>query len=53
VRVADYLLDKDRLFARITLDDAEFALYEQVHARLAIEPPARTSSCTCRRRSTC
>ncbi|MCB1623963.1 MAG: deoxynucleoside kinase [Pseudomonadales bacterium] len=39
VRVADYLLDKDRLFARLTLDEAEFALYEQVHERLAIEPP--------------
>ncbi len=39
VRVADYLFDKDRLFARITLEDAEFALYEQVHSRLAIEPP--------------
>ncbi len=30
VRVADYLFDKDRLFARLTLDAAEFALYEQV-----------------------
>ena len=40
VRVADYLLDKDRLFARLTLDDEEFALYEQVYARLAIDAPA-------------
>ena len=39
VRVADYLLDKDRLFARLTLDDEEFALYEQVYARLAIDAP--------------
>jgi deoxyguanosine kinase len=39
VRVADYLLDKDRLFARITLDDAEYALYEQVYAKLDIQPP--------------
>lgn len=39
VRIADYLLDKDRLFARLTLDDEEFALYEQVHARLAIDMP--------------
>src|SRR5215813_9019822 len=31
VRVADYLLDKDRLFARVTLDDAEYDLYEQVY----------------------
>ena len=39
VRVADYLLDKDRLFARVTLEDEEFRLYEQVHARLAIDVP--------------
>ncbi len=39
VRVADYLLDKDRLFARLTLDDEEYALYDQVHARLAIDAP--------------
>ena len=37
VRVADYLLDKDRLFARVTLDDEEFRLYEMVHQRLAID----------------
>lgn len=40
VRVADYLLDKDRLFARLTLDDEEFGLYEQVYARLAVDAPA-------------
>jgi deoxyadenosine/deoxycytidine kinase len=39
VRLADYLLDKDRLFARVTLDEAEYALYEQVYARLAIDAP--------------
>jgi deoxyadenosine/deoxycytidine kinase len=39
VRVADYLLEKDRLFARVTLDDAEYALYEQVYARLDIQVP--------------
>jgi len=39
VRVADYLLDKDRLFARLTLDDEEYELYEQVYARLAIDAP--------------
>ncbi len=39
VRVADYLLAKDRLFARITLDEPEFSLYEQVHEKLAIEAP--------------
>src|SRR6201987_12771 len=39
VRVADYLLEKDRLFARVTLDDAEYALYDQVYAKLDIQPP--------------
>jgi deoxyadenosine/deoxycytidine kinase len=39
VRVADYLLDKDRLFARLTLDDEEYALYEQVYSRLTIDAP--------------
>jgi deoxyadenosine/deoxycytidine kinase len=39
VRVADYLLDKDRLFAQLTLDEAELALYEQVYSRLAVDTP--------------
>jgi deoxyguanosine kinase len=39
VRVADYLFEKDRLFARVTLDEAEYALYEQVQAKLDIHPP--------------
>jgi deoxyadenosine/deoxycytidine kinase len=39
VRVADYLMEKDRLFARVTLDDAEYALYEQLYARLDIQAP--------------
>jgi len=39
VRVADYLMEKDRLFARVTLDDAEYALYEQLYARLDIQVP--------------
>jgi deoxyadenosine/deoxycytidine kinase len=39
LRVADYLLEKDRLFARVTLDDAEYALYEQLYARLDIQVP--------------
>jgi deoxyguanosine kinase len=39
VRVADYLLDKDRLFAQLTLDEEEFALYEQVYSRLAVDAP--------------
>jgi deoxyguanosine kinase len=39
VRVADYLLEKDRLFARVTLDDAEYALYEQLYSKLDIQAP--------------
>ena len=38
-RVTDFLIEKDRLFARLTLDDEEFALYEQVYERLAIDAP--------------
>jgi len=39
VIVADYLLDKDKLFARVTLDEAEYALYEQVSTKLDIDCP--------------
>ena len=39
VIVADYLLEKDRLFARVTLDEAEYGLYEQVSAKLDIQAP--------------
>jgi deoxyadenosine/deoxycytidine kinase len=38
-RVADYLFEKDRLFAGLTLDAAEMALYEQVASRLEVDPP--------------
>nr|WP_114278402.1 deoxynucleoside kinase [Thioalbus denitrificans] len=37
--VADFLMDKDRLFAGLTLDNEEFRLYEQVYERLAVETP--------------
>ena len=39
VRVADYLLEKDRLFARVTLDDAELGLYERVYERVVVDAP--------------
>ena len=39
VRVADYLIEKDRLFARVTLEEAEFTLYQQVYDRLVVDPP--------------
>lgn len=32
--VADYLLDKDALFARLNLDDTEFRLYQKIYADL-------------------
>ncbi len=37
VRVSDYLLAKDRLFARVTLDEAEYGLYEQVYQKLDVQ----------------
>jgi deoxyguanosine kinase len=39
-RVADFLLDKDRIFARLTLADEEYRLYEQVYQNLALDAPA-------------
>ena len=37
--VADFMLDKDALFARLTLTDDEFALYQQVYANLKPQAP--------------
>jgi len=37
--IADYLMDKDRLFARVTLDDDELHLYEQVYSNLTLDAP--------------
>lgn len=39
VWVADFLMDKDRLFAEVTLDPDELKLYEQVYAQLTIDAP--------------
>jgi len=39
VRVSDFLIDKDRLFAQQNLDKDEFALYQQVYAHLTIDAP--------------
>ncbi len=39
-RVADFLLDKDRLFAEINLDREELELYQQIYDRLDLDPPA-------------
>lgn len=38
--VTDFLVEKDRLFAELTLDANELQLYEQIHENLAIDPPA-------------
>lgn len=39
VRVADFLMEKDRIFARQNLDADEFALYENVYSHLTIDAP--------------
>ena len=42
-RVADFLIEKDRLFAQVNLDRNELRLYDQVYESLAVAPsePAR------------
>lgn len=37
--VADYLFDKDMLFARINLNDEEFALYQQIYHSMQLQAP--------------
>lgn len=37
VKVADFMLEKDQLFARLTLDSAEFELYQQIYSHVAID----------------
>jgi len=39
LRIADFLFEKDELFARVNLDRHEYDLYRQVHDRLAVAPP--------------
>ena len=38
--VADFLLDKDRLFARLNLEHDEYELYRKVYDDLALQTPA-------------
>jgi deoxyadenosine/deoxycytidine kinase len=38
--VTDYLFAKDKIFAYLTLEDRELALYERVHALLQVQVPA-------------
>jgi len=37
--VADFLMEKDDLFARMTLDDNEYGLYRQIYENLELNPP--------------
>jgi deoxyadenosine/deoxycytidine kinase len=39
VRVADFLIEKDRLFAQLNLDNDELALYDQVYQHLTLDAP--------------
>lgn len=38
-RVADFIIDKDRLFAEVTLDSDEMALYDQVYQHVTLDAP--------------
>lgn len=38
--IADFMFDKDPLFAQLTLDDDELALYRQMYAHLKLQAPA-------------
>lgn len=37
--VADFMIEKDRLFAHLNLDEQEFELYRQIHDSLQLNPP--------------
>lgn len=37
--VADYMFDKDPLFARLNLNDEEFGLYQQIYSSLQLQAP--------------
>ncbi len=39
VRIADFIMEKDKLFAEITLDPEEFKLYEQVYQHVTLDAP--------------
>ncbi len=39
VRIADFLMEKDRIFAELTLDEDELKLYEQVYEQLTFDVP--------------
>ncbi|MEZ5559657.1 MAG: deoxynucleoside kinase [Pseudomonadales bacterium] len=37
--IADFLIEKDDLFARMTLDENEYGLYRQIYDQLELDPP--------------
>jgi deoxyadenosine/deoxycytidine kinase len=39
VRISDFLIDKDPLFARVTLDDDEYRLYQTVYENIITDLP--------------
>ena len=39
IRVADFIIEKDRLFAEINLDADELKLYENIYAHLTLDAP--------------
>ena len=39
VRVADFLIQKDRLFAEVTLSNEEMDLYDKIYEHLTIDAP--------------
>lgn len=39
VRVADFLMEKDRLFAELTLDSDELNIYQQVYNHVTVDAP--------------
>jgi deoxyadenosine/deoxycytidine kinase len=39
VRIGDFLMEKDRLFAQLTLDDDELNLYDQIYTNMTLDAP--------------
>ncbi len=40
IQVADFLIEKDQLFAQLTLDEDEYRLYSQIYEHLTIDAPS-------------
>ena len=39
LRIADFLIDKDPIFAQVNLDSDEFALYQKVYSQMTVDAP--------------